>query len=111
MLKNHTAPLDAVATPADQAQQKPSRGPTFTQTFMVRGEMLRRFSLFAARTPIMCSKVPISDPDALALIGAGPHFEPVIGPQCMAFCLGEAPQYRDDQAPLNDLAEWLRGQL
>jgi hypothetical protein len=110
MLKNHTAPLDAVANPADQAQPKPPRGPIFAQAFLVRGEMLRRFNVFVAGTPIICAKVPTTDPNALALIGAGPHFEPVLGPECMALCLGVAPQYRDDQAPLNDLAEWLRGQ-
>jgi hypothetical protein len=76
---------------------------------MVRGEMLRRFQAFTARTPILCIKVPTTDPDALALIGAGPHFEPVLAPECMAFCFGEAPQHADNQAPLNDLAEWLRG--
>lgn len=95
---------------ADEAQQQQSGKPTFTQTFMVRGKMFRRFQAFAARTPIMCVRVPISDPDALALVGAGPHFEPVIGPECMAFCLGEAPQYQNDQAPLNDLVHWLRSQ-
>jgi hypothetical protein len=94
----------------DAAHPQPSGKPTFAQTFMVRGEMFRRFRLFTARTPIMCVKVPISDPDALALMGAGPHFEPVFGPECMALCFGEAPQYRDDPAPLNDLAEWLRSQ-
>jgi hypothetical protein len=81
----------------------------FVQCFTVRGEMLRRFRAFAARTPILCNQVPLSDPDALALFGAGPHFEPVFGAECMAVCVGEAPQYQDDQAPLNDLAEWLRG--
>jgi hypothetical protein len=111
MLKNHTVPLDAVATPADLAEPKPSRSPIFMQTFMVRGEMYRRFKVFAARTTIMCMEVPITDPDALALMGAGPHFASVMGPECMAICLAEAPQYRNNEAPLNDLAEWLRGQL
>jgi hypothetical protein len=81
----------------------------FVQSFMVRGEMLRRFQAFAARTPILCERIPLTDPDALALFGAGPYFEAVLGPECLAFCFGEAPQYEDDQAPLNDLAEWLRG--
>jgi hypothetical protein len=81
----------------------------FVQSFMVRGKMLRRFQAFAARTPILCKRVPLTDPEGLALLGAGPYFAPVFGGECMAFCFGEAPQYQDDQAPLNDLAEWLRG--
>lgn len=109
MLKNYTPVLDAVANSAGRAQQ-PSGKPIFVQTFSVRGEMYRRFQAFTARTPILCARVPIKDPDSLALVGAGPYFDPVFGAECMALCFGEAPQYQNDQAPLNDLAEWLRGQ-
>jgi hypothetical protein len=84
-------------------------GATYVQSFIVRGEMLRRFNAFTARTPILCMKVPTTDPDALALFGAGPYFEPVFGVESMAMCVGPAPQYAEDPAPLNDIVEWLRG--
>jgi hypothetical protein len=86
-----------------------ARCATFVQSFNVRGEMLRRFLAFADRTPILCIKVPTADPDALALIGVGPYFNAVFGPECMAICIGPAPHHADNQAPLNELAEWLRG--
>lgn len=82
----------------------------YHQLVTARGETLRRMWEWIGAAQIVAIRIPIADPDALALHGMGQWFDPVFGDEVLAICIGDALD-SSPEAPLNELAEFLRSEV
>lgn len=82
----------------------------YHQMVGVRGEALRRMWEWKGVAQLLAVRIPITDTDAIALHGMGHWFDPVLGDEVLAMCIGDALD-SSPEAPLGELVEFLRKEV